>query len=295
MASRSFSRAQLELDGSTCGFLYSLDGGTIKGEVATSQRVDMHPAKHLASITHEPFTIEVGLSPEGEPLFDWVSATLDKGHVRKDGAFLRADFDFNVQTRVEFFDAVLTEVGLPAMDGSSKDPCKLTLKGQPVLYRYRPVDGSKLTAGSDVSAKQWLASNFRLELGDLPCEKVSKVDALTWKQGTTKDEVGVFREPTILPTKVEVSNITLTISTADLEPWMEWHKSFVIDGKCTDADELSGSLTYLAPDLTDEFGRVAFFNVGIISLRQEPAEMNKDTISRFTVELYCEKMAIEIG
>ena len=255
----------------------------------------MHPAKRLAAITHEPFTIEVGLSPEGEPLFDWVRATLDQGRVRKDGAFLRADFDFNVQTRVEFFDAVLTEVGLPAMDGSSKDPCKVTLKGQPVLYRYRPVDGSKLTAGGDVPAKRWLASNFRVELGDLPCETVSKVDALTWKLGTATDEVGVGREPTILPTTVEVPNIKLTISTADLEPWMEWHKSFVIDGKCADANELTGSLTYLAPDLTNELGRVAFSNVGIISLRHEQAEMNKDTISRFTVELYCEKMAIKIG
>ena len=80
---------------------------------------------------------------------------------------------------------------------------------------------------------------------------------------------------------------------ADIEPWAEWHKSFVIDGKCTDSDELTGSLTFLGPDLEEELASISLKHVGIISLEQGAVEANKEEIARATVELYVEEVAFD--
>jgi hypothetical protein len=82
---------------------------------------------------------------------------------------------------------------------------------------------------------------------------------------------------------------------ADLQPWLEWHKCFVIDGICAEADELTGSITFLAPDLETELGWIELFNVGIFALdvygeSTGTSALNKDSIARFTVELYVEDM-----
>ena len=105
-----------------------------------------------------------------------------------------------------------------------------------------------------------------------------------------KDEVGQFREATRHPAKVEVPNLKVTISQADIEPWQEWHKSFVIDGKCADEDELSGSITFLAPDLVTELATIELVHVGVMSLEAGGGEANKEEVARFTVELYVEEM-----
>ena len=133
-------------------------------------------------------------------------------------------------------------------------------------------------------------SHGLLAQGDLPCSRVAKIGSWTWKQGVIKDEVGQFREATRHPAKVEVPNLKVTISQADIEPWQEWHKSFVIDGKCADEDELSGSITFLAPDLVTELATIELVHVGVMSLEAGGGEANKEEVARFTVELYVEEM-----
>ena len=43
----------------------------------------------------------------------------------------------------------------------------------------------------------------------------------------------------------------------------ERNQTFVIDGKCADSDELTGSLTFLGPDLVEELAEIQFDHVGI--------------------------------
>jgi hypothetical protein len=46
---------------------------------------------------------------------------------RRDGAIHTADFDVQVKAERAFFEALLTEVGMPAADGSSKAPATITI------------------------------------------------------------------------------------------------------------------------------------------------------------------------
>lgn len=289
-------RFMLDIDGQVAGFIKKMSGGTIKGEVATHNLgPDIYQKKHLSTIAYDPFTVEVGTGMS-KGFYEWIQASFDKGHVTKSGMLVAADFDYNAKSAREFMNAYISEVTFPALDGSSKEPAYMTIKFDPETIFYSPGDGNKLQGNLDASAqKKWLCSNFRFNLGDLPCTRVAKIDSFTWKQGVIKDEVGAFRSPTKHAAKVEVPNLKLTISMADIDPWAQWHKSFVIDGKCTDTDELTGSIEFLGPDLEEVLGTISLDHVGIISLEQAAAEANKEEVARFTVELYVESMRFEMN
>ena len=166
----------------------------------------------------------------------------------------------------------------------------MTCKIDPERIRYEKRSGEALKGNIGSATKKWLCSNWRFELGALPCSRVAKVDSFTWKQSIIKDECGAFREPTKHPAKVEVPNLKLTISSADIEEWRQWHQTFVIDGKCADSDELTGSITFLGPDMKEELAEITLDHVGIISMQQAKQEANKEEVARFEAELYVEKM-----
>jgi len=281
----------IQIDGSNIDFVKSVSGGSIRGEVATQQlSTEIAAKKHLATITYEPLTVEVGMGMS-QSFYEWITATWDKGHLTKNVELLALNSDLGVQSSREFPDAFITEVTIPTLDGASKDPAYMTVKIEPSSIRYIKGDGSKVGAKSESSTQKWLSSNFRVELGDLPVSRVAKIESFTWKQAIVQDQVGSFRERTKAPANIVVPNLRLTISMADIDPWMDWHKSFVIDGKASDADELAGSITFLGPDLVAELATIELSHVGIISLETESSAANKEAVARFTVELYVEKMA----
>jgi hypothetical protein len=172
----------------------------------------------------------------------------------------------------------------------------MTVKIDPERLVYEKRNGEKLKGEIGAKTKKWLCSNWRFQLeGPVrdSCDRVAKVDSFTWKQSVIKDEVGAFRIPTKHPAKVEVPNLKVTVSMSSIEAWRQWHQSFVIDGKCSEADEVSGSITFLGPDLKEELATINLDNVGIISLQQSKQEANKEEVARFEVELYVERMRFD--
>ena len=290
---RSFvsGRFAFLLDGpGMLGFVKKFSGGTIKAEVASH---DLGPdniqKKHIVVIIYEPITVEVGMGMSAS-FYEWIRVAFDRGYVTKIGEIHACKFHYKSISVREFLAAHISEVTIPALDGSSKVPAYMTVKIDPERIRYRKGDGSRIQGKIVPPAKKWLCSNFRFTLGNLPCSRVTKIDSFTWKLGVIMDEVGQFRVPTKHPAKVEVPNLKLTISMADFEPWWDWYRSFVIEGQHAEGDELTGAITFLAPDLKNELAEIELLNVGIISLQEFWQESTKKEVARFTVELYVEKM-----
>ncbi len=272
------------------GFVKKFSGGTIKAEVATHNLGPENiQKKHIVGIIYEAITVEVGMGMSAG-FYEWIRAVFDRGYVTKSGEIHACDFNYKSMSVREFLAAHISEVTIPALDGSSKEPAYMTVKIDPERIRYRKGDGSQIQRKIVPAAKKWLCSNFRFTLGNLPCSRVAKIDSFTWKLGVIKNEVGQFRVPTKHPAKVEVPNLKLTISMADFEPWQDWLRSFVIEGQCTEGDELTGAITFLAPELKNELAEIELFNVGIISLQEFGQESTMEEVTRFTVELYVEKM-----
>jgi hypothetical protein len=284
-------RFGLVIDGSEfLGYVKSVSGGTIKGEVSVHELgPDNVQKKHISTISHDAFKVEVGMGMS-QGFYEWIRQSFDKSHIAKTGEVVACDFDYKAQSVREFYNAHITEVTVPTLDGSSKEPAYMSVSIEPETIRYRKGDGNQITPKISPATKKWLTSNFRFELGDLPCSRVAKIESFTWKQELCKDEVGSFREPQKTPAKVEVPNLKLTISMADINDWAKWHKTFVIEGNCGEDAELTGAITFLGPDLKEELARIELMNVGIISLEQSQSEANKTEVARFEVECYVEQM-----
>jgi hypothetical protein len=103
------------------------------------------------------------------------------------------------------------ELTLPTLDASATEGGALVLR-----IDAAGVEWSKGLANSIAPiAKPWSPSNFRFELGSLPCNGVSKVDAFSIEQT-------VVQRDGRRVTKLEVPNLKITFSAADASPWEDW-------------------------------------------------------------------------
>lgn len=296
MADRSYAagRFAFGIDGQFAGFIKKCSGGVTKGEVVTHKLGTTNfERKHLATISHEPLTIEVSMGM-GQNLWEWIKASWDQGFVQKNAELQACNFNHEVQAVRVFQDTYIKKVTVPACDASSKDSNYFTIELDPRIIRYEKGTGAKIKGDENVNSKKWLCSNFRLEIDGLPCERVAKVDSFSWEQKVVKDEVGMYREPMKEPAALTVPNLKLTISMADYWPWYEWFQDFVINGNCHDGAEKKGALTFLDPSLKEELATISFDHLGIISMEQEAVEANSENVARFTVELYCEQMFMDV-
>ncbi len=85
----------------------------------------------------------------------------------------------SVQAR-KFHGAQITEIRFPSLDAGGSENIYYTIELQNAsLAPIRRKSAGKNTAGK---SNKWRANNFRVELGSLPCEKVTKIDSFTIKQ-----------------------------------------------------------------------------------------------------------------
>ena len=142
------------------------------------------------------------------------------------------------------------------------------------MVRSKKGSGQKIGQSAKPEQKVWLPSNFRLEISGLDCKFVTKIDSFTVKQ-TFASGIGVGRDFEVQFGKLEFPNLSITLSEAHAQSWIDWHNDFVIMGKNSEENEKSGSLIFLSPDLSTELGRVNFHNLGIFRLSFDPAEADQ--------------------
>ena len=293
-AKRSYSagRFALSIEGLQAGFIKKFSGAQYKGEVATHKLgTSFYAKKHLATISAEAATFEIAAGM-GKPMWEWIKASMDRGFIQKNMELLACNFNHEVESVRALNDCYIEEISLPALDGSSKDAAYLTVKVVPTTIRFEKGTGAQIQGEENLKSKDFLCSNFKISVGDLPCDRIAKCGAIKWNQKIVKDEVGAFREPMREPAALEVGDIELDISPADIEAWQAWHKSFVIDGICSDGDELSGSITLLGPDMKTELLTIDLLHLGITELAAADVEASKEEIARFKVKMYCEEIRI---
>jgi len=137
------------------------------------------------------------------------------------------------------------------LDRSSRKPGYLTVKVKTERERFAKAKNVEHKLNTD--PKLWLASNFRVEIGGLPCEHVQKVDEFTIKQkvkGTA-----------------ELSDLSLTISMRD---WEAWNKRYnAIKGIEKTSNEILGSITFLGPDMKTKLSAINISGVRLVSLRKK--------------------------
>jgi len=289
-ADRSYTvgRFALMLDTAPMGFIRSIEGGAITADVVNEPvGPDYFIHKHIGQPKYEDFDMKVGFSM-GRPLYDWISTSWGPQPTRKNGAVVALDYQMKVQWEKDFYDALLTEVTIPACDASSKEPAYLAIKLSPELTRrvlppvgIGPVDLPK-------GQKTWLPSNFRLSIDGLDCSRIIRIEPFTVKRGVIVDDTGEQRIYAKEPGKIEFPNLLITLSQSSATSWTQWHEDFVVLGNNDASHEREGTLILFAPDMKTELTRIVLHGLGIIKV--EPATDQGGGVKRVNAELYCEQM-----
>lgn len=268
--------------------LQTLEGGIISAEVIKNDFGAGAPSfKHLGAINYGDYIFETGIYPE---IISLINKSLDGAFLRIGGSFVTTNFNSKAEYEDVFQDAIITETIIPQCDTASKDAAFLKVRLQPTLIKNLPGDGKIINPKVTSKFKSIMQSNFRFELGKLPCSRIASIESFSVTSKVT-DEYPVKKKPVKSVRSINIPNLFLSISMADLKPWMEWHKQFIIDGKNSQSDELTGRLIFLSTNLKDELMSISLQGVGIFSL-QRMLE-NGEKISGFRVGLYCERMELK--
>jgi hypothetical protein len=229
--------------------------------------------------------------------YQWIQDLLNHKYLRKHGALIDADYRYVERSRLDFVNALITEVGFPALDAASKAACRMTVKFAPEFTRMKMAQGSSLKKsmpGLGVQ-KRWLPANFRLKIDGLEeaCSRVSQIEALVIKHPVSERGIGDVRDYEREPTAVEIPNLVITVPELHAGQFYRWHEDFVIRGNNGPDKEKSGTLEYLTPNLKEALFTLTFKQLGIFKLAPEKVESGSENIRRVKAEMYCEELKFD--
>ena len=278
----------LQLDGIDSGVVHSIAGGGIAADVISQQiGPDYFARKRIGAVRYEEIAVEVDLSLHSS-VYTWIGQALT-GHPRRvDGAIVTGDQKQSARSSREFRGALLTEVAFPAMDAASTESAFIGVRFAPELIRA----GTAAPAPSKRAiskGRNWNRAGFRLAIDGLDCTKVSKIDGFTVKNVVVANSGGEQREPIQLATRLEFSNLRVSLAESSAPTWAAWSDDFLVNGKNDDGNERKGTLTFLAPDFKQVLGTVRFVNLGIFQFGPERLAAG-ETAASVSAGLYCERI-----
>ncbi len=297
---RSYTSGHFELmiDGhQSTAYLKSVDGGHVKAN-AIDEPIGPHNQriKHTSTVEIEPFSIDFGISG-AKDIMRWVQMAFNKEISRRSGMITHANFDLRATFEHEFYDALLTEVTFPALDGSSKESAYMKMKIQPERVIPRKIsNGAPLKGGGGTKQKLWNSSNFRFNIDGLDeMRYTNKIESFTVKQGIKKYYTGEDRFPQLEPTNLQFPHIVGTISLEYADKLLKWHQDYIMKGTRDDRAEKTGSIEFLAPDMKTTLFQINLFEMGIHALQIQQSQANQDSIKRVKFDLYVGRMQLDGG
>ena len=285
----------LVLDGQqSVGFLKTVDGGGIKGELI-AQQIGGQPyrVKHINNPIIEPVTVQVGMGMSAA-FYEWVAASWRGEVERRNGSIISADYQRKAVHEWQFTEALILETTIPTLDGNSKEAAYMTVKFQAETAKnIKPAEGVTVEATADNVQKQWGCNNFRVEIDGVDCKGVAKIDSFTVKQNVKPMACGPDWMYQIEPTSLEVPNLTFYLSMATADDFFDWHEDFVINGNNKPEHEKLGSIIMTNPARNKDLLTINLNALGIVNIVAEKADVTQDAIRRVKVEMYCEEMTFE--
>jgi hypothetical protein len=289
LPSQPLPHLAVSLNGSCVGDVRAIEGLQAEADVVSN---DLGPngltKKHVSNIRWTPGLLTLGLGM-GAPMATWLRSSLAQSQLPASGSIVRADANDRAQSSIDFTNAVLTQLTVPALDALSNDPAALLVGFDAEQVRIAKGDGSD-SRGNVPAPKPWLCSGFRIALGNLPCDDILRVESLSWTAVAGGDQVGIFREPTKHPMNVTVPDLELTIGAKGFAPWAAAAQRWFIDGEHLEPNEMAGTITLVGDG---DLATIMLANVGFKRFPfASPAE--NGSADRFVVTLYIESLGFEL-
>jgi hypothetical protein len=283
----------LELDGVFVGYLKSVEGGNAFTDVLPEAvGPDLVQRKRPGPVQYEDIVMEVPLGTLTLPFRNWITEMLTKGPTPKNGVIMFANFNNAELKRLEFFNAVLTEVALPTCEAGSKEVADLTLRLGPQSTRLTGGSGKTLPSAG-VASKVVHSGNFQFEIGLVDRRSIRKVNRITAKRplvGITGGRGGVKQ-----PSALDCSMVSIVLPETVAGPFYKWFNDMVaMVPKGNPPPERDGHLEWLDPGMKSVLFSVEFGGLGIVRYTPLPADPAASTTSMVQVDMYCETMNLTL-
>jgi hypothetical protein len=279
------------------GFLRSADGGGVTTDIQTYQQGRVNDLwRQVGRPKFGDITLQVGMGL-APPFYSWISDFFNRTVTRKNGAIIGADFNYKERTRRNFTDALIAEVGVPALDGGSKDAALMTVKITPEGMTYETIeDGEKLASppGLGLPNKMWHAANFRFTIDGFEdsLRRVTKIDAFSIKQQILDYPAGHRRTSIRVPGRIDFPPVNIYVPQVDAELLIEQANTRLIDYEKPDDGGMNATLEFLAPDLST-LATINMTGVDIVSAEPQKLDASAETVALVKFQLQVEAMTME--
>ena len=242
--------------------------------------------KHLGTAKYEDLVLPIG-SVMSSALLGWLASSWGSEPQPQDGSVLALDQHLTIRSETAFTGGLIAETAFPALDAANKDLGRVVITIVPATVQT--AGGAGALSFASIKQKLWHSAHFRLELADLDCNAVSRIDPFTVRR-RVESVVSGSGGTEVVPGLIEFPNLTVTLAQAHATTWSDWHHDFVVLGNNDDSFEREGALVFLSPDLKSELSRIELHHVGIVRLAPTPGQP-----TRVSAELYCEEMTLTGG
>jgi hypothetical protein len=238
--------------------------------------------KHIAQVSYEPITVKAGI-PLSPALTSCLAALCDN---RANPVTL--ELSGSDGQNLQAVNAQLIAATFSALDSSSRDPVEITFVFQADIVRQATASAAaRANFGKTVRA---LSSQFLFSLGNLDGSRVSRIDSFTITRAAQDASDGGGRLPTAAVGATKFPNLSVVTSDAGAASWRSWRDDFLVQGNHLEANELDGSLTLLASDMTTPLLSLKISHAGLIRFAHN--NDSAEAIQRSTATLYCEQITL---
>jgi phage tail-like protein len=259
-------RLILQLEGHVVAELVSAFGGAAEREVVANPNAPGGVVrKSPGKLSYDPIILQIG-GATTKAVFQWIADTWAHHGSKKSGVIIKVNAAGKDAGRLEFTNALLTEITLPAFDATLRDPATMRLKLQPASTVRKLGTGADLGI-PPVPAKAWLLPNFRLTIDGIDTTKTVRIGALTVAVATTPAPDG-----SVNPGSIAVSSLAVTFPEITAAGFLSWLQSFVIDGHNDPSQEKTATVAMLSPNLQEVFLTFTLHNIGIFRLDAIPPD-----------------------
>jgi hypothetical protein len=285
-------------DHAVMGFLRSVDGGGISTDVQTYQQGAIADLwRQVGRPKFADISLQVGMGL-AKVFYDWI-ADFFKGKVtRASGAIIGADFNYCERSRRTFDDALISEVQIPTLEGSSKEPALMTVKIVPEAVRFssQPTGGAKIEAPQNMRQpnKVWHCANFTFTVdGFAPSfNRVTKIEQFSIKQQILEYPSGHRRTALRIPGRMDFPLLSVYVPMVDADKLMAQATSRLIDYKKPPQGGMTGAIELRAPDKS-VLCTIKLKGVDIVSAEPQKLDATAETFDMCKVQIQVEAMEFD--
>jgi len=280
----------LELDGKPVGRISSVSLPRISGELDVHVTSD-GLSKHIIQAKPDDFTFNCGVGM-ARTFFDWIKESFKGSYARKNGAIVMGGPDHVEKSRIEFTNAMIASVDMPALDKSQKDPgmmkVSIASEGTRIL-----ASGGKMQSNPYLNGVVWNTTAYRLSIDKLEkeCEEITKIESIGVGTKISTDMIGKDRRPTISPGSSTIKDFAVSIPQSKAEGFLNWAMQ-IAKGDLSSAGGRNGTVEYLGSNSKTAYFTLALSGVGL-SQSQITSGDGADATAKFT--LYCDSIDFSAG